>query len=443
MQGQIDSVSVEGSFRSQHSWAHGQVAQTQHAAMALDLLHNHILEGQALTARPAGLHNSNQSNMMDAKLMVLWNTGVSTGTAYVQFATAQSANDAISHTGDHPLNGQVLDVRAAPKLKIKDQPEIELQLDAEGRFTREVVGGTAGKHTVIRFQVRVTKLPLSVDEMTLREHFQGFGNVASVNVARKDATFRDDEEDAERVAKLISFVPSANEFPVQTQVSLPNQKHRSGFIVHYENVAQTKAAAAFFRAQAVADPDNYSYMGQPVRALPDFTYTVSFHRAIFDSRSSEYADVQAWCISHGVQCRVKDLSGAQPRKLFRLTCSDEEYLLDARRQLERLLRCSVLKRDELFSQYGRVKMDSTEKQARDEGHTSVCLHWDTSTRQIRVYGSQADQEHMIQQLTAAADELAALHKVVVDIPPRRKKQCHQQLPELSEMPGVASVQIFG
>lgn len=451
MQGQIDSITVEGHPQSSHKWAHIQFAQPEHAAAAEDLLHNHILEGKALVAKPAGLHNPNQSNMMDAKLMVLWNTGVSTGTAYVQFATAQSANDAISFTADHPLNGQVLPVKAAPTLEGRParagtaaQPKVELELDGEGRFTGKIVGTVPNKPPVMRYQVKVTELPPQVDEITLREHFQFFGNVASVNVARKEATFQDDEDDALRVCVLKSLVPDSLSFPVQTQLSLPAQKHRSGLIVHYENVAQTKAAAAFFRTHATAYPAAYSYMDQPVRALPDFTYTVSFHRAIFDSRAAEYEAVQTWATSHGVRCVVKDLPGAQPRKLFRLTCSDEEYLLDARRQLDRLLHCSVLKRDELFSQYGRVKMEETRMEARTLGHTSVYLHWDNSTRQVRVYGTRADQEHLVQQLTAAADELAALHKVVVEIPPRRRRQCHQELPRLlNGLAGVVSVQILG
>ena len=363
--------------------------------------------------------------MMDAKLMLLWNTGDSTGTAYVQFATAESANDAISHTGDHPLNGQVLDVKAAPTFERKGQAKLELDLDSEGRYTGKVKGSFTGKHPVVRYQVRVRKLPPAVDEILLREHFQGFGNVASVNVARQDAAFQEDDDTAMRVMELKSLVPDNNHFPVQTMLSLPSQKHRSGWIVHYENVAQTKAAAVFFKAQAVADPAAHTHLDQPVRAMPDFTYTVSFHRAIFDSRLVEYENVQTWCTTHDVQCVVKDLPGVQPRKLFRLTCSDEDYLLFARRQLDRLLRCSVLKRDEFFSHYGRVKMVETKKTARSEGHTSLYVHWDNSTRQVRVYGTQQDQEHLTQRLTAAADELAALQKVVVQIPPCRRRQCHQ------------------
>ena len=145
--------------------------------------------------------------MMDAKLMLLWNSGDSTGTAYVQFATAESANDAISHTGDHPLNGQVLDVKAAPTFERKGQAKLELDLDSEGRYTGKVKGSFTGKHPVVRYQVRVRKLPPAVDEILLREHFQGFGNVASVDVARQDAAFQEDDDTAMRVMELKSLVP--------------------------------------------------------------------------------------------------------------------------------------------------------------------------------------------------------------------------------------------
>lgn len=436
---------MEGHLQSSTKWAHVQFAKPEHAAAAQDKLHNHIIDGKPLTAQPAGLHNPNQSNMVDAKLMILWNTGLSTGVGYVQFATSESANDAISYIAERPLDGKVLQVKAAPKLIMKKQAEIQLEVNADGRYTGKIVGDSAqSKAPALQFPVRITKLPPHVDEVLLREHFQGFGNVARIYIIRKDATFKDDEDEAVRQATLISLVPSAHGFPIQTQLSIPNKEHRSGFIVHYENVAQTKLAAAHFKAQAAMHPDCYSYMGQPVRAQPDYTYTVSFHRAIYYSRQPEYEAVQTWCTSHGVRCIVKDLPGVQPRKLFRLTCSDEDYLLDARRQLDRLLRCSIMKRDELFSQYGRRKMMDTGSKAFAEGHTSVYLHWDNSTRQIRVYGSQADKDHLIQQLTAVADELVKLQKVEIEIPPKRKQECHQNLSKLLDnINGVMSVQILG
>jgi len=368
---------------------------------------------------------------------------VSTGVGYVQFATAQSANDAISHTAERPLNGQVLKVKAKPKFKMNKQSELEMELDAEKRYTGKIVGEAQGK--AARFQVIVTDLPLSVDEVMLREHFQGFGNVASVNIGRKEDTSKPDDEEAEQqaIATLRSLIPNSNEFPEQTALSMPNINFRSGFVVHYENVAQTKLAAAHFRTQAGMQPDDYSHMGQPVRAQPDYTYTVSFHRAIYDSRQAEYAAVQIWCTAHGVRCVVKDLPGAQPRKLFRLTCSDEDYLQDARRQLDRLLRCSILKRDELFSQYGRVKIGEAERTAHGAGHTSLYVHWDNSTRQIRVYGTQADKDHLMEELTKAADELAKLQKVEIHAPPKRKRACYQEMPKLNSIAGVMSVQMLG
>ena len=434
---------MEGHPHSSNKWAHVQFEQPEHAAAVQEKLDSYTLAGRSLTAKPAGTHNPNQSNMMDAKLVLFWNTGVSTGVGYVQFATAQSANDAISHTAERPLNGQVLKVKAKPKFKMNKQSELEMELDAEKRYTGKIVGEAQGK--AARFQVIVTDLPLSVDEVMLREHFQGFGNVASVNIGRKEDTSKPDDDEAEQqaIATLRSLIPNSNEFPEQTALSMPNINFRSGFVVHYENVAQTKLAAAHFRTQAGMQPDDYSHMGQPMRAQPDYTYTVSFHRAIYDSRQAEYAAVQIWCTAHGVRCVVKDLPGAQPRKLFRLTCSDEDYLQDARRQLDRLLRCSILKRDELFSQYGHVKIGEAERTARGAGHTSLYVHWDNSTRQIRVYGTQADKDHLVEELTEAADELAKLQKVEIHVPPKRKRACYQEMPKLNSIAGVMSVQMLG
>ena len=432
---------MEGHPQSTNKWAHVQFAQPEHAAAVQDILHGYTWAGGMLTAKAAGMHNPNQSNVMDAKLMLIWNTGKSTGVAFVQFATAQSANDAISHISDRPLNGHVLQVKAAPKLKVNKQAEIQLELDGEGRYTGKVVGNITGRAPALRFPVRISKLPLNADEILLREHFQGFGNIAVVNVDRKEVS---NEDDGIVTGTLMSLIPKELGFQPQTTISLPAQKNRSGFMVHYDSVAQTKAAAAHFKEQAGNNPADYCHLDQPVRALPDFTYTVSFHRAIFDSRKQEYEEVQTWCTSHGVKCVVKDVPGVQPRKLFRLTCSDEDYLLDARRQLDRLLRCSVLKRDELFSQYGRARMMATEGEARQNGHNSVYLHWDNSTRQVRVYGSQADKDHLTQQLTALADELANLQQVEIEIPPRRKRECHQQLPQLSkDIKGIVFLQIMG
>lgn len=75
------------------------------------------------------------------------------------------------------------------------------------------------------------------------------------------------------------------------QMSLPEKNFRSGQVVRYENVQQTEDAAAAFNRAARAEPKAYSFRGQPIRAQPDFTYTVSFHRAIFDSRPQDFAEV--------------------------------------------------------------------------------------------------------------------------------------------------------
>ena len=61
--------------------------------------------------------------------------------------------------------------------------------------------------------------------------------------------------------------------------------------MQYENVQQTEEAAAAFKRAAKAEPTVYSFNGQPVRAQPDFTYTVSFHIAIFRSREADFAEV--------------------------------------------------------------------------------------------------------------------------------------------------------
>lgn len=74
-------------------------------------------------------------------------------------------------------------------------------------------------------------------------------------------------------------------------MSVPEKNHRSGQVVYYENVQQTEDAAAAFKAAATADPKTYTFRGQPVRAQPDFTYTVSFHKAIFDSRRADFVEV--------------------------------------------------------------------------------------------------------------------------------------------------------
>lgn len=75
------------------------------------------------------------------------------------------------------------------------------------------------------------------------------------------------------------------------QTTIPEKNYRSGQVVHYENVQQTEEAAAAFKRAAEADPVTYSFNGQPVRAQPDFTYTVSFHIAIFRSRQADFAEV--------------------------------------------------------------------------------------------------------------------------------------------------------
>ena len=73
--------------------------------------------------------------MMDAKLAMFWHTAPSTGIGFVQFATAQAANDAILHNHEHKLRGQLLEVKAAPELQLAKQEKVKLEVAADGTFT--------------------------------------------------------------------------------------------------------------------------------------------------------------------------------------------------------------------------------------------------------------------------------------------------------------------
>lgn len=153
-----------------------------------------------------------------------------------------------------------------------------------------------------------------------------------------------------------------------------------------------------------------------------------------------------WCAAHGVRCINKTLPGVQVRQLYRLTCSDKDYLMDGRRQLDRLLRCTAFKYEHashLFSHYGRQRMQQLEQKARQDGHTTLHLHWDNSTRKIRVYGIQADKDYMEEQLRALATELAGLQQFKLPIQSRQRRQCIQRIPEWSNIDGVVSVRVMG
>ena len=202
----IESISVEGQERSNTKWAHVQLEEPHQAAAVVDKLHDYVLAGKALVVKPAGLHNATQSNMMEAKLNIFWHTGVSTGVGFVQFAVAEAANDAIIHNGEHPLRGQALQVKAAPELRIAKQEVIKLQVAADGTYTGRAEEDKPG--LALRFPVRISGLPKDADEITLRDHFQSFGNVAGVSMCRKDAPFTEDEEDfAVTSMKLLSMAP--------------------------------------------------------------------------------------------------------------------------------------------------------------------------------------------------------------------------------------------
>lgn len=204
----------------------------------MDKLNGYVLAGKALAAQPAGLHSGTQSNMMEAKLNMFWHTGVSTGVGLVQFAVAEAANDAIIHIGEHPLNGHALKVKAAPELRIGKQAVIKLQLAADGTYSGRAEEDKPG--LALRFPVRITGLPLGADEITLRDHFQSFGNIASVSMCRKDAPSTKSEEDdlAFDSTLLMSLAPKqpGRFLPVSKVCSHPLTMHyltRNMF--HYNN----------------------------------------------------------------------------------------------------------------------------------------------------------------------------------------------------------------
>lgn len=222
MQGNaIESINVEGQERSGTKWAHIQFEDPQQAAAVRDKLDNYVLAGRMLTAKPAGLHNATQSNMMEAKLNMFWHTGVSTGVGFVHFAVAEAANDAIIHIHERPLSGRQLKVKAAPELKLAKQETVKLELGADGTYSGRVEGGKTG--LALRFPVRISDLPPDADEITLRDHFQAFGNVASVSMIRKESPPAADEEDfMEVITKLITLAPAQpGRFSIVSQVSAP------------------------------------------------------------------------------------------------------------------------------------------------------------------------------------------------------------------------------
>lgn len=55
----------------------------------------------------------------------------------------------------------------------------------------------------------------------------------------------------------------------------------------------------------MTQPENHHYLNQPLRALSDYTYTVTFHTATLDSKQAEDEAVQIWCSSHNVRCTVR------------------------------------------------------------------------------------------------------------------------------------------
>lgn len=120
--------------------------------------------------------------------------------------------------------------------------------------------------------------------------------------------------------------------------------------------------------------------------------------------------------------------------------------MDARRQLDRLLKCRVFKHEHishLFSHYGRQRMQQADMQARKIGHATLHLHWDNSTRQIRLYGIQAARDHMEEQLKTLASELANLQQFEWPIQARQRRQCIQRIAAWSSIDGVVHVDVKG
>lgn len=420
----------------------------QHAAAVQQKLQGHQLQHahqqpRIVTASAAGISNATQSNTVEAKLQLWWSTGESTGAGTVQFATHTAANSALAYIRDVPLDGQQLQLSANPELKLNKR-RVQLQLDGNGRYTGRPVHGASSRGLPLRFPVAVGKLPPNVDEIVLTKHFQTFGSVASAYIVRKDAAQTEGDGNALCCA-LESWVPSpAN---VKVQADMPSQKHRGGRIIHYGNLQETIEAAKEFAASAAADPQAYSHLSQPVRVRPEFTCKVSFHMALFDSRTADFEAVQAWCVGHGVKCSINNLPGQQPKKVFLLVCSDFDTLEHARRRLDGLLRCELFSHAhaaDLFSQHARLqRLPQILKKARADGHATCHLHSDTSTRQIRLYGSVEDRAHLQAQLATLADELADLESVEIIIPLVKKRVVYRALPSLGAIDGVVAVHIQG
>ena len=422
-----------------------QFEEPQHAAAAqreLQRLEWHLNPTKASSS--TNIHST--VSQLHADLVLYLDIGKSSGVGIVTFPTYEEANCALSSSSSQSLQQTMLSIAAVPEMTLLG-PKLCLELDGNRQFTGSIVGAESSTPLPLQFSIRVSKLPVNVDEVLLAKHFQRFGAVVDARIVREYVPLgRRSDYRAVGTKLLQSLIPKQH-MPQETTVS--SQRDRLSVRLHYSDVQQADSAEAEFKQRANANPGAYMYQGQHVCSLLELTYWLPVHRSTYDSQQAEFAKLERWCISRNVGC-IRGPKAGRPSELeIRLT-GRQRCFTDACRWLDRLVRVEALQHAHLpalFSTYGQQMRQQLVEQVHCDGHPTANLLLDHDAQQVHVYGSPADKTYLLKQLAALADELdsrsAHVTEMKMDLP-RCKRSIYSSLAEtLRKIQGVVSVQIDG
>lgn len=401
------------------------------AAQALARLQGELSQdGALLVVTPGGVRPPGAVSTRSSRLVMTWATAPSQGYAFLLFASAAAANEALKTLRISDLNVTAVGVmprKAQQQQQQQQQPqhkgEARPPLTAEGHFELPVPGSGGSA-----WRLRVGGLAPSVDEEELAADVRGrlarFGcnvPVIHVAVARKDAAASEEQLQV-FVADMRMRLPLRER--IESSTSFFAGRGRAGLAVFYAGGPDVvDAAMAQWRAERSAEQQRGQPApereGQRVRMRVEHSSALYVHPAVWvalqEPLEAEIAQAKARGVTVQRSMRQRDEAAEQQpnaaanaRVSLNLSSADRAQLDASLAALQRVMRFVLYAPQQpqlakwqmvLFSERGRQLMERL-------GPECGYVHWSNATREIRIYGLPAAQARCTEALDGIVLQLS-------------------------------------
>jgi HrpA-like RNA helicase len=425
----------------------------QEAARAQEQLQGEVWQGHALSTSRGGMRSSAISAVNSAQLVMSWALSASEGKASAEFTSPAAANAILQLClATKGLNCPVLqglgpEVRIRANIPPGANPKKTAYL-----FPSSGGGSAAGGGC----RVSIKGLHPHIDEHDLEMAFkqleqmkrstpqlQAYQCPARVKVFRAtpQESLQDETALSIQTAELRDMIPLADHLVSATSFfDSGGHSGRAGFYLQYDSIETTSTVRSAWEEQleglrcrdvrSVAGEPLWLKCGQPVRLTEKFTSNINVHTALWNFFKNDVdACMQRLKGQFHVHCRIAKprtaIGGkkhAEPKTIVYMNAPSLATLELSVAEMKKIFVCKVYtpRNDQekhiLFSPPGcRAMKDISDK--------VTYLHWDHSSRIVRVYGPDDTTQAAMNTITENIKRIAEAQETAsFPVSPRKRKE---------------------